>query len=107
MDINELKNYILEPAIQVAIIIGIVEVIKRLELLDTRFLFLLDLAIGLCMGIAIYYVYLGWHPVLAIGAGFVLGTLAAGTFSGFKNLFTLNGDPAIGNEEETEEEDYE
>ena len=46
MDINELITYLLTPAAQIAIIMGLAEVVKRLELIDVKYIPIVDLALG-------------------------------------------------------------
>ena len=105
MDINELITYLLTPAAQIAIIMGLAEVVKRLELIDVKYIPIVDLALGLICGVMVYYGE--YSMVVAVLIGLFLGLSACGLFSGVKNLITTYGDPYIGNEEETEEEDYE
>lgn len=85
MEINELITYLLTPIGTLAIIIGIAEVIKRLGL-DSKYIPLIDLALGLIAGISIYTAHLGYAPIEGIVVGIALGLSACGTFSGIKNL---------------------
>ena len=47
MDTNELITYLLSPAAQVLIIIALAELVKRLELFDSKWIPLLDLFLGI------------------------------------------------------------
>lgn len=85
MDINELITYLLTPVGILAIIIGIAEVIKRVGL-KSKYIPLVDLALGLIAGLVVYTAHLGYAPVEGIVVGIALGLSACGTFSGFKNL---------------------
>lgn len=85
MEINELITYLLTPIGILAIIIGIAEVIKKLGL-DSKYIPLIDLGLGLIAGLVVYTAHLGYAPVEGIVVGIALGLSACGTFSGIKNL---------------------
>lgn len=85
MDINELLTYLLTPAAQVAIIIALAELVKRLGL-DKRFIPLVDLGFGILSGVLIYTIYMAMHPIEGIVIGTALGLSACGLFSGVKNV---------------------
>lgn len=85
MDINELLTYLLTPVAQVAVIMALAELVKRLGL-DNRFIPLVDLALGVLSGVLIYVIYLGMHPIEGIVIGTALGLSACGLFSGVKNV---------------------
>ena len=53
MDIKELMTYLFTPVAQVALIIGIAEIIKRMGM-ATKFIPLVDLGLGLISGIGVY-----------------------------------------------------
>ncbi len=80
-------------AVAVAIVIGLVEGIKRLNLFETKWLFLVDVVFGLGAG----YLMVGNNPREIIIQGLIIGLSAAGLFSGIKNTF----------EEKTRVEKYE
>lgn len=82
MEIGEL----LTPAAQVAIIIGLAEVIKKLEIFDKKFIPIIDIIFGLLSGIGVYYFSLGYDLVNSIVIGLALGLSACGLFSGIKNI---------------------
>lgn len=86
MGIDELKTFLLTPIAQVGLIIGLAEIIKRLGL-ESRFIPLVDISLGLISGIEIYSVGLGYPISEGILIGFALGLEACGLFSGCKNLF--------------------
>lgn len=85
MDINELVTTLLTPAMQVALIIAIAEVVKRLGL-DSKWIPLVDLGLGLCSGLLIYTAHLHFSPIEGIVLGIALGLSACGLFSGVKNI---------------------
>lgn len=85
MDIDEFMTYLFTPIVQVALIIGLAEVVKRLGM-ETRFIPLFDVAIGLIGGIMIYGVNLGYGILRGALIGIALGLEACGLFSGCKNL---------------------
>lgn len=85
MNTNDLLTYLLTPVAQVAIIMALAELVKRLGL-DKRFIPLVDLALGVLSGILIYVIYLGMHPIEGIVIGTALGLSACGLFSGVKNV---------------------
>lgn len=85
MDIDEFMAYLFTPIVQVALIIGLAEVVKRLGM-ETRFIPLFDVAIGLIGGIMIYGLGLGYGILRGALIGIALGLEACGLFSGCKNL---------------------
>jgi len=85
MDIDEFMTYLFTPIVQVALIVGLAEVVKRLGM-ETRFIPLFDVAIGLIGGIMIYGVNLGYGILRGALIGIALGLEACGLFSGCKNL---------------------
>lgn len=85
MDINELLAYLLTPVSQVALIMALAELIKRLGL-DSRFIPLIDLGLGILSGVLIYTLYTGMHWIEGLIIGVALGLSACGLFSGVKNV---------------------
>ncbi len=98
MDTNELINYLLTPIAQVAIIIGLAEIIKRLGL-EKRFIPIVDVVLGLICGYGVYYVSLGRTVTESVLVGLALGLSACGLFSGIKNLKGGNNDETESGEE--------
>lgn len=86
MDTNELINYLLSPAAQVLVIIALAELVKRMELFDSKYIPLLDLALGIVSGIIVFGVMqnLGWLTGGMLGIA--LGLMACGLFSGVKHV---------------------
>lgn len=85
MDEKELLLYLLTPVAQVALIIGIAEIVKRLGL-PTRFIPLVDLFLGLISGIVVYGISKGYGMINGVMIGIAIGLSACGLFSGIKNL---------------------
>lgn len=83
--INELLPYLLTPIAQVAIIMGIAEIVKRLGL-KSNYIPLVDVGLGLVLGFVVYTMYSGMHPVEGFLIGMALGLSACGLFSGVKNV---------------------
>ena len=85
MEERELVLYLPTPVAQVALIIGIAEIIKKLGL-PTRYIPLVDLALGLISGISVYVLSKGYDWVSGVMIGIAIGLSACGLFSGIKNL---------------------
>lgn len=85
MDIGEWIVYLLTPTAQVALIIGIAELVKKAGL-ETRYIPLIDLVLGLASGICVYGVMQGYGIANGVLIGVALGLSACGLFSGVKNL---------------------
>lgn len=95
MDVGELIKYLLTPVAQVALIIGIAELMKRVGV-ASRFIPLIDLGLGLVSGICVYGIAMEYGMVDGIILGIALGLSACGLFSGIKNVsqpqWTFNND---------------
>lgn len=85
MDITELIEYLLNPVAQVALIIGIAEVFKRIGF-KKKYIPLLDLVLGIIGGVLVYGLKLGYGVDTGIIVGIALGLSACGLFSGIKNV---------------------
>ena len=85
MDINDLITYLLTPIAQVALIMALAEVAKRVGL-KSRWIPLVDLGLGIVAGLAIYTTHLGYTPIEGIVVGIACGLSACGLFSGVKNV---------------------
>lgn len=86
MDTNELINYLLSPAAQVLVIIALAELVKRLELFDSKFIPLLDLGLGIISGVIVFGVMQELGILTGILLGVAIGLMACGLFSGVKNV---------------------
>lgn len=87
MSTEELLKYLMTPAVQVALIIGVAEVVKRLGLFDKKYIPILDICLGLLSGIGVYTLSFGYKWIEGIVIGIALGLSACGLFSGIKNVF--------------------
>ncbi len=76
-------TYEVNLALMVALVIGLVEVIKRVNLVGNRWLPLIDIALGLGAG----YLLVGNDVKQIVIQGLIVGLSAAGLFSGVKNTF--------------------
>lgn len=85
MDINELLTYLVTPVAQVALIMALAELVKRLGL-DARWIPLVDLMLGILSGVVIYTIYTGLQVIEGVVLGIALGLSACGLFSGVKNV---------------------
>ena len=88
MNTNELITYLLTPVAQVALIMGLAEVIKRIGL-NKRWIPLVDLALGVVSGIAVYGKALNYGYVNGMILGIAMGLSACGLFSGIKNTLEV------------------
>lgn len=86
MDTNELITYLLSPAAQVLLIIALAELIKRMELFDSKFIPLVDLALGIVSGVIVFGIMQELGILTGILLGVALGLMACGLFSGVKNV---------------------
>lgn len=89
MDINDLVTYLLTPIAQVALIMALAEVVKRIGL-KSKWIPLVDLGLGIVAGLAVYTAHLGYTPIEGIVVGIACGLSACGLFSGVKNLINNN-----------------
>ena len=85
MDVGQIIAYLLTPVAQVALIIGLAELIKDLGI-EKRWIPLVDLGLGLASGIFVYGIAQGQGLLNGIVLGIALGLSACGLFSGFKNV---------------------
>lgn len=85
MDINDLITYLLTPVAQVALIMALAQVAKKLGL-KAKWIPLLDLGLGIVAGLTIYTLQAGYSPIEGIVVGIACGLSACGLFSGVKNV---------------------
>lgn len=85
MEIEQILTYLLTPAAQIALIMALAELVKKLGL-DKRYIPLVDLGLGILSGVVIYTMYMNMHPVEGVVLGIALGLSACGLFSGVKNV---------------------
>ena len=77
MDTKDLMTYLLTPVAQVALIIGLAEVAKKIGL-SSRWIPSLDIVLGLISGVTVYREY---GAVESVVMGLALGLSACGLFS--------------------------
>ena len=82
MEITELVTM---PAAQVALIVGLAEVIKRIGL-PSKWIPLIDVALGAILGAFVDGLLLGMGVPQGIIVGIILGLSACGLFSGVKSI---------------------
>lgn len=85
MEAQELLTYLISPAAQVMFIMAIAEIAKNLGL-DARFVPILDVVLGILLGIAVFTLLQGMGVVEGIILGLAAGLSACGLFSGIKNV---------------------
>lgn len=85
MDMQDFIAYLLTPTAQVALIIGIAELVKKIGM-KSKYIPLFDLGFGLASGIGVYGFALGYGWLNGIMLGLAFGLSACGLFSGIKNL---------------------
>ena len=85
MEAKDLVVMLLTPAAQVALIIALAEVFKKVGC-TTKFIPIVDLILGIISGICVYGLMLGYGIGQGILLGIALGLSACGLFSGIKNV---------------------
>ena len=85
MNVMDLIAYLLTPTAQVALIIGIAELVKKAGM-NSKYIPLVDVALGLVSGICVYGLAMGYGMVNGSLLGLALGLSACGLFSGVKNM---------------------
>lgn len=91
MDITELNLFLLTPAAQVALIIGIAELLKKVGV-PARIIPIVDLVLGIVSGICVYGLMQDYTIANGVMIGIALGLSACGLFSGIKNVTEGNKD---------------
>lgn len=86
MDINDLIKYLLTPTAQVALIIGVAEVVKRLGWMPKNYIPVLDLGLGILSGVLVFGLMMGHGIGIGVIVGIAEGLSACGLFSGIKNV---------------------
>ena len=95
MDLADLLKYLLTPAAQVALIMGLAEVVKRMGL-NAKLIPVVDLVLGMASGLCVYGIAQDYGVMNGIILGIALGLAACGLFSGIKNVTELWGDDENG-----------
>lgn len=81
---DEMINYLLAPVGQVALIIGIAQLIKNIGF-PVKFIPLTDLLLGLLSGVVVYGYEFDLGIIKGVMIGLAMGLSACGLFSGIKN----------------------
>jgi uncharacterized membrane protein HdeD (DUF308 family) len=82
---EDLLNYLLAPVGQVALIIGLAQLVKNLGL-KSKYIPLFDVLCGLVGGILVYFIEFKYDIIQSIMIGLAIGLSACGLFSGIKNI---------------------
>jgi len=85
MDIQELITYLLTPVAQIALIIGLAEVAKKVGF-PVKYIPIIDLVLGLISGICVFGIAMDLGIANGVLVGLALGLSACGLFSGIKNV---------------------
>lgn len=85
MDTAEILTYIVSPAAQISFVMAIAEIAKNLGL-PAKYVPILDVVLGMIIGILVFTLYqgMGWVEGIILGLG--TGLSACGLFSGIKNV---------------------
>lgn len=84
-EISTLLNYLISPIAQVSFVMAIAEIAKNLGL-DSRFVPILDVVLGIVLGVLIFTIYQSMGIVEGTILGLAVGLSACGLFSGIKNV---------------------
>jgi hypothetical protein len=85
MNVDELINYLLAPMGQVALIIGLAEMVKKIGF-PSKYIPLFDVIVGLIGGLLVYGYEFGYGLTKGFMIGLAIGLSACGLFSGIKNI---------------------
>lgn len=86
MNLDELIKYLLTPVGQIALIMALAEMIKRLDIVPKKFIPAIDVILGVVSGIVVFGYYLGFGAIKGVILGLAIGLSACGLFSGIKNI---------------------
>lgn len=87
---EDLLNYLLAPVGQVALIIGLAQLVKNLGL-KSKLIPLFDVLCGLVGGILVYFIEFKYDLIQSVMIGLAIGLSACGLFSGIKNIAEKKG----------------
>lgn len=82
---DELINYLLAPAGQIALIIGLAQLVKNMGL-PKKWIPLFDVVLGLLSGVIVYGFEYDLGILKGVMLGLAIGLSACGLFSGIKNV---------------------
>ena len=86
MSTQDLITYLLTPVGQVALVMGLAEVIKRIGLVNIKYIPIIDVCLGVISGTIVYGYTLKVGYVNGVMVGLAIGLSACGLFSGIKNV---------------------
>jgi hypothetical protein len=86
MNLDELIKYLLTPVGQIAIIMALAEMIKRLDIVPKKFIPLIDVALGIISGLVVFGYSMELGAIKGVILGLAMGLSACGLFSGIKNV---------------------
>ena len=86
MNLDELIKYLLTPVGQIAIIMALAEMIKRLDIVPKKFIPLIDVVLGIISGLVVFGYSMGLGTIKGVILGLAIGLSACGLFSGIKNV---------------------
>jgi hypothetical protein len=86
MSLDELIKYLLTPVGQIAIIMALAEMIKRLDIVPKKFIPLIDVVLGIISGLVVFGYSMGLGAIKGVILGLAIGLSACGLFSGIKNV---------------------
>lgn len=82
---DDIVQYLLTPATQIALIIALAQLIKELGC-PTKYIPLIDLGLGILSGVVIFGIFMGQGILVGVLLGIAEGLSACGLFSGIKNV---------------------
>ena len=82
---DDIVQYLLTPATQIALIIALAQLIKELGC-PTKYIPLIDLGLGILSGVVIFGIFMGQGILAGVLLGIAEGLSACGLFSGIKNV---------------------
>ena len=85
MNVDELINYLLAPMGQIALVMGLAEMVKKIGF-PTKYIPLLDVVLGLTGGLVVYGYLMKYGLIKGFMIGLAIGLSACGLFSGVKNI---------------------
>lgn len=86
MSTQDLITYLLTPVGQVALVMGLAEVIKRIGLVNIKYIPIIDVCLGVIIGAIVYGYTLKLGYVNGVMVGLAIGLSSCGLFSGIKNV---------------------
>jgi hypothetical protein len=86
MNLDELIKYLLTPVGQIAVIMALAEMIKRLDIVPKKFIPLIDVVLGIISGLVVFGYSMGLGAIKGVILGLAIGLSACGLFSGIKNV---------------------